>query len=82
MIMPAKHINFSESFLGFGSYILQNLSESKSVDELWQMYQQDLQNGFYFSKHSFDNLIMTLLFLYSIDAIREESGKVVKNETH
>jgi len=81
MIMPAKHINFSESFLGFGSYILQNISESKSVDELWQMYQQDLQNGLYFAKHSFDNLIMTLLFLYSINAIREESGKVVKNET-
>jgi len=82
MIMPAKHINFSESLLGFGSYILQNLSEPKSVDELWQKYQKDLQDGLYFAKHSFDNLIMTLLFLYSIDAIREESGKVLKNETH
>lgn len=82
MIMPAKHINFSESLLGFGSYVLQNLSEPKSVDELWQKYQQDLQGGLYFAKHSFDNLIMTLLFLYSIDAITEESGKVLKNETH
>lgn len=82
MIMPAKHINFSESFLGFGSYILQNLSEPKSVDELWQMYQQDLQNGLYFAKHSFDNLIMTILFLYSIDAVKEINAKVVKNETH
>lgn len=82
MIMPAKHINFSESLLGFGSYILQNLSEPKSVDELWQKYQQDFQNGFYFSKHSFDNLIMTILFLYSIDAVKEENAKVVKNETH
>ena len=82
MIMPAKHISFSESFLGLGSYILQNLSEPKSVDELWQNYQQDLQNGLYFAKHSFDNLIMTLLFLYSIDAIKEANTKVVKNETH
>jgi hypothetical protein len=82
MIMPAKHINFSESLLGFGSYVLQNLSEPKSVDELWQCYQQDLQDGFYFAKHSFDNLIMTILFLYSIDAVKEENAKVVKNETH
>ena len=82
MIMPAKHINFSESLLGFGSYILQTLKEPKSTDELWQKYQKDLQDGLYVSKHSFDNLIMTLLFLYSIDAIKEESGKVLKNETH
>lgn len=82
MIMPAKHINFSESLLGFGSYILQTLTEPRSTDELWQKYQQDLQDGLYFAKHSFDNLIMTLLFLYSIDAITEESGKVLKNETH
>lgn len=82
MIMPAKHISFSESFLGFGSYILQNLCEPKSVDELWQMYQLDLQNGLYFAKHSFDNLIMTILFLYSIDAVKEVNAKVVKNETH
>ena len=82
MIMPAKHINFSESLLGFGSYILQSLTEPRSTDELWQKYQKDLQDGLYFAKHSFDNLIMTLLFLYSIDAIKEESGKVLKNETH
>jgi hypothetical protein len=80
--MPAKHISFSESFLGFGSYILQSLTEPKSVDELWQNYQQDLQNGLYFAKHSFDNLIMTILFLYSIDAVKEDNAKVVKNETH
>lgn len=82
MIMPAKHINFSESLLGFGSYILQNLSEPKSVDELWQKYQQDLQDELYFAKHSFDNLIMTILFLYSVDAVKEVNAKVVKNETH
>lgn len=82
MIMPAKHINFSESLLGFGSYILQNLTEPKSMDELWQKYQLDLQNELYFAKHSFDNLIMTILFLYSIDAVKEDNAKVVKNETH
>lgn len=81
MIMPAKHINFSKSFLGFGSYILQKLSIPKSVDELWEQYQKDMKNGLYFSTHSFDNLLMTLMFLYSINAIIEYDGKVAKNET-
>ncbi len=78
MIMPAKHISFSESFLGFGSYVLIKLDTAKSIDELWSQYQEDLQNELYFSKHSFDNLIMTILFLYSIDAIKTENGKVAR----
>mgnify|MGYP005609460161 CR=1 FL=1 len=63
MIMPAKHINFSESLLGFGSYILQTLNEPKSTDELWQKYQKDLQDGLYFSKHRFDN--DTFIFVFN-----------------
>ncbi|PHS58477.1 MAG: hypothetical protein COB17_02555 [Sulfurimonas sp.] len=82
MIMPAKHINFSESFLGFGSYILQYLDKPRSVDELWEQYQKDFKNELYFSNHSFDNLLMTLIFLYSIDTIKEKNGKVLKNEVN
>ena len=82
MIMPAKHINFSESFLGFGSYILHCLDKPRSVDELWEQYQTDFKNKLYFSNHSFDNLLMTLIFLYSIDTIKEENGKVLKNEVN
>lgn len=82
MIMPAKHINFSESLLGFGSYILQKLNTPTSVDDLWEEYQKDLKNELYFSKHSFDNLLMTLIFLYSIDIIFEKDGKVQKNEVN
>jgi len=82
MIMPAKHINFSESFLGFGSYILQSLNKSKSVDEIWEEYQTDLGNELYFSNHSFDTLLMTLIFLYSINAIKEDNGRILKNEVN
>ena len=82
MIMPAKHINFSESFLGFGSYILQSLNKPKSVDEIWEEYQTDLKNELYFSNHSFDNLLMTLIFLYSMNAIKEDNGRILKNEVN
>ena len=76
MLLPTKHINFSESLLGFGSYILNNLDTPKTVDELWKRYKTDIDNGLYFAKHSFDNLVLTLLFLYSIDAISEKDGEI------
>jgi hypothetical protein len=74
MIMPTKHINFSESLLGFGSYILAKLEKPQTVDELWKIYRKDIQKEFYFTDHSFDNFISTLLFLYSMDSVIEERG--------
>jgi hypothetical protein len=78
MIMPNKHINFSESLLGFGSYILQLLKTPKSVDDIWKKYQSDVSNEIYFTKHSFDNFILTLIFLYSIGTIEDIQGKIKK----
>jgi len=76
--MPNKHINFSESLLGLGSYILQLLETPKSVDDIWNKYLSDFSNEIYFAKHSFDNFILTLIFLYSIGTIEEIQGKIKK----
>ncbi len=78
MLVPAKHINFSESLLGFGSYILENLDSPKSIDEIWDKYQFDLKEKKYFSNHSFDNLILTIIFLFSIGSIDEKHGRIKK----
>jgi|UniRef100_UPI00406CCA02 hypothetical protein len=78
MVLPSKHVNFSESLLGFGSYLLQKLDRPSSVDELWKAYQTDLKLGYYFAKQSFDNLTLTLIFLYGIKAIKEEKGVIHK----
>lgn len=78
MVMPSKHINFSQSLLGFGSYLLSKLNEPKSVDDLWREYQIDMKNEAYFANHSFDNLNLTLIFLYGINAIEESNGIVAK----
>lgn len=78
MIIPTKHTNFSESLLGFGSYILTQLESSKSVDSLWNQYQQDYNKKLYYAKHSFDNLLLTILFLYSIGAVEEQEGVIKK----
>lgn len=78
MLVPAKHINFSESLLGFGSYILKKLDEPRSIDELWKIYQFDLKDKEYFSSHSFDNLMLTIIFLFSIGSINEKNGRIEK----
>jgi hypothetical protein len=76
--MPSKHINFSQSLLGFGSYVLSKLDDPKSIDEIWKIYQSDYSNGLYGAKHSFENLILALIFLYGINAIQETDGIIYK----
>ncbi|MGB5990253.1 MAG: ABC-three component system middle component 6 [Marinifilaceae bacterium] len=78
MIMPSKHINFSQSLLGLGSYLLTKLDKPKSIDDIWEEYQFDYENGSYISKHSFDNIVMTFIFLYGVNAIKQEKGIISK----
>ena len=78
MIIPTKHTNFSESLLGFGSYILAQVESQQSIDDLWTQYQVDYKNKIYFAKHSFDNLLLTIVFLYSIGTINEQNGVIIK----
>ena len=78
MILPTKHINFSQSLLGLGAYILTQLNSPRTVDELWNDYTNDYKTGKYPTKHSFDNLVMTLIFLYSSGSIIETNGVIEK----
>ncbi len=78
MILPTKHTNFSESLLGFGSYILTQLESSKPIDNLWDKYQNDYQNKIYHAKHNFDSFLLTIVFLYSIGAVIEQDGVIKK----
>jgi hypothetical protein len=78
MIAPSKHINFSESLLGLGSFILKNLDKPRSLDELWRKYKSDHINQLYYAKHSFDNFILTIVFLYSMSLVTEKDGEILK----
>lgn len=78
MILPTKHTNFSESLLGFGGYILNLLERPVSLDEVWNRYRKDFENGVFFAKHSFDNLLLAVVFLHSIGAVTEQEGLLVK----
>lgn len=78
MILPTKHLNFSESLLGFGGYILKCLEAPKTIDELWNKYQSDFDNGLYYAKHGFDNLVSAIIFLFAIGAVVEKEGEITK----
>lgn len=78
MILPTKHTHFSESLLGFGAYLLKKIDSVKSIDSLWVEYQNDIATHKYTSKHSFDILLLTLIFLYSIGAVEEKDGGVIR----
>lgn len=76
--MPSKHINFSQSLLGLGSYLLSKLDQPMSIDDIWKIYQADLSKELYFAKHSFDNLIMACIFLHGINAIDQNNGLIFR----
>jgi hypothetical protein len=76
MILPTKHTTIEQSLIGFGGYILQIVDENSTVDLLWQKYQTDFKNQTYSAKQTFDNLLLTLVFLYTIGAINETQGEI------
>jgi hypothetical protein len=78
MILPTKHTTIEQSLIGFGCYILKIIDENSTVDLLWQKYQSDFRSQIYPIKQTFDNLILTLVFLYSIGAVKEMNGELKK----
>ena len=77
MLVPAKHISFSASILGLGSLIISMLHKPKSIDELWNQYQKDADRSNCVHIHSLDNMMLALLFLYSLNKIDDNDGKLV-----
>lgn len=71
MILPRKQLSISESFYGFGGFLLQQLDTPMTVDGLWEYYKDSYSNKKYPVKFSFDQFIMTLDYLFIIGAIRK-----------
>ena len=41
MILPKKQLSVSESFFGFGAFLLQQLSKPMTIDDLWEYYKEE-----------------------------------------
>jgi len=80
MILPSKHIRFSESLMGLGGILLSFINEPKSVDEIWFKYSEINNSKSKFpAYHNFDNVILALNYLYLIGAIEINSNGKIQN---
>jgi len=78
MILPSKHIRFSESLLGLGGVILNFITEPLTIDEIWYKYSNinNKKNGFP-AYHNFDNLVLAINYLFLIGVIEiNKNGKI------
>lgn len=71
MLMPDKHIKFSESLLGLGSFLLDALSAPQTIDDLWTVYGKARKAGEYRAPHTFENLVLAVDILFAIGAVKE-----------
>lgn len=75
MILPKKHIKLSESLFAMGAIILNELNEPKTVDEIWE----ELKDNKFMNIRTFDNLILTLDYLYCINVLKiNDEGGLIK----
>lgn len=75
MILPGKHLKQDRTLLGIGGEILAVLEQEQTVSELWERVQEG--RGEHENPLSFDWFILSLSFLYSIDAIGYHRGVLI-----
>ena len=76
MILPAKHIKFSQSLIGLGGLILSFLKEPMTIDDIWAKYSKTSKSKFP-GYHTFDNVVLAANLLYVIGALEiNENGEL------
>ena len=48
------------------------------MKNIWNKYKRDINNNYFHANHNFDELILALLFLYSVNVITEEKGEILR----
>lgn len=80
MVLPDKHIGFSESLLGLGSFVLDTLSSPKNIDALWQDLKTSQTIDNMFTSHNFENLVLSVDILFAIGLVTiNDNGHLVKS---
>jgi hypothetical protein len=77
MLMPTKHIKAENALIGVGAEVLAQLSRDKTVSRLFYDL-QEWRNKNELTTIQFDWFLLSMDFLFSIGAIRFESGVVKK----
>ncbi|WP_394884013.1 ABC-three component system middle component 6 [Clostridium butyricum] len=70
MILPAKHISLSESYIGLGAFFIKLLDKPITLDEfLVNFNKKFIETKLIRKHHSIDNIILTLELLYCMGII-------------
>lgn len=77
MLMPTKHIKTENALLGVGGDVLAQLDTPKTVSRLFYDLQQ-LRKDSELPTLQFDWFLLALDFLYTVGAIRLDSGLIRK----
>lgn len=73
MLLPEKHVRVSESLVAVAAFVLSWLERPKSIDELWVQYERAAATGEFPTRHSFDNIVLAIDFLYMIGAVTTDA---------
>ena len=83
MILPSKHIRFSESLLGLGGVILSIIKEPKTIDEIWFNFSEFNNDKRIFpAYHNFDNVVLALNYLFIVGAVLIDKNGRIQNATN
>ena len=77
MLMPTKHIRTENALIGIGGDILMQLDTPKTVSRLFYDMKQFREQK-KLTVLQFDWFLLSLDFLYTVDAIRFELGLIRK----
>lgn len=72
MIMPNKNLKEEDTILGSCAVIFDNLSDKKSLSELWEIVKNDK------SVYNFERFILSLDMLYMLNLIDFEKNYLIK----
>lgn len=79
MLLPDKHIRFSESLLGLGAFVLEEIETTKNLDTLWIALRKAMATDQMPATHSIDNLVLAIDMLYGIGALQlSDDGTLVR----
>lgn len=81
MILPTKHLPQDRALLGIGADILSQLSEPRSVSELWETVRDARNKRLTATPLPFDWFVMALNLLFAIYAIKYNNGIIQREVT-
>lgn len=74
MLIPHKHIRFSESLISVAGYVRKFLDQPRTVDELWTLLRQANHE---LIKPDFTQMVLGLDILFSLkQIISDDSGRI------